>query len=161
MGEGGADLLLEQVALTAGEGVLEAGQGGPRRRRLVGARRGSGQELEEWVGAETVGVVAVGVVGQDLVDLPGEDLLDGVGDELLGARVGQAAGQVGQLTQALIEVADGQQTGVGDDVRSVEGNSDWLPVHFGQAKVRGVTRCHQNRPPWISKWLVALHLRYT
>src|SRR5262249_7396918 len=95
------------------------------------------------VGAEVVGVVAVGVVGEDLVDLLGEDLFGGVGDEGLSAGGGGAAGEVGEIAEVLVEVADRQQSGVGDEVGGVEGDRNGLPVDVGERKVRGVVGCHE------------------
>src|SRR5262245_57798056 len=90
-------------------------------------------------------IAAVGVVGQDLVDLLGEERFAAMGDERLRAGVGQAASEVSEIAKPLVEVADGEQTGVRDDSGGVEGNGDRLPMDLGEGKVRGVTRRHKQQ----------------
>ena len=123
--QGGA-FLERQLGLAAGEGVLEARQGGGAGQGLLGVRGHVGQDLKERIVAEGLGVVAVGVAGQDLVDLLGEQGLGGVMDELGGARVGKSLGQIGDDPEGLLQGADGQQPGVGDDASAVEGDVDLL-----------------------------------
>ncbi len=137
LGEGRA-ILRGQFGLAAGKGVLEAGQRGTARQRSIRIGVGAGQALEQRVGAEGIRVVAVGVVGQDLVDLLAQERFAGRGDERLGAGVGQAAGEVGEIAEPLVEVADGEQAGVRDEVRGSEDDRDRLPVDGGERQVRGV-----------------------
>ena len=99
-------------------------------------------DLEEGIASAVVGVVAIGVAGQDLVDLLGQELFLGVGDELLSAGIGQTSGQVGEIAELAVEVAQGQQAGVGDDGGSIEGDVDWLTMEVGEGKVRGTAWGH-------------------
>jgi hypothetical protein len=65
-----------------------------------------------------------------------------VGNEVLGAGVGQTSGQVGEVAELAVEVAQGQQPGVGDNVGDIEGDLDWLTVQVGEGKVRGTASSH-------------------
>src|SRR5262249_12154475 len=87
---GAADQQHLPLALTlaaAGVGIGKTRQRGGRGQRLVGGGGLLGQDLEQGVLAQRVGVVAIGVAGQDLVDLLRQDALGAVADELGGARV--------------------------------------------------------------------------
>src|SRR5581483_12458851 len=120
-------------------------QGRAGRQRLVRVRVGTGEDLEEGVGAEIIGVVTVGIVGEKLVDLLGKDLFGGMGDKLLGTGIGESPGQIGEIAKASIEVADGEQSSVGDDVGGIESDGNRLPMDLGQSKVRGGTRGHEQQ----------------
>ena len=109
-----------QLRLAAGVGVLEACQGRAGGQGPLGVGGDVGQDLEEGVVAQVVGVVGVGVAGEELVDLLGEQGLHGVVDELGGARVGQACGEIGEDAEGPFEGADGQQSGVGDEASALK-----------------------------------------
>ena len=108
-----------------------AGQG------LLGVGADVGEDLEEGVVAQVVGVVVVGVAGQDRVDLLGEEGFGGVVDELGGAGVGESRGQVGDDAQGAFQGADGEQAGVGDDAAAVESDVELLRAEVPQGKVVG------------------------
>ena len=123
--EGGA-FLGRPFSLPTRIGVLETRQGGGAGQRLLGVRGHVGQDLKEGIVAQGLGVVAVGVTGQELIDLLSEQGLDGVMDELGGAGVGESLGQVGDDPQRLLQGADGEQSGVGDDASAVESDVNLL-----------------------------------
>ena len=78
------------------------------------------EDLEQRVVAAAVGVVAVGVAGEELVDLLHQQGLQRVFDVLGGARVGQASGEVGQDAEGHVEFADGEEAGVLDETAGLE-----------------------------------------
>src|SRR5207248_11788601 len=51
--------------------------------------------------------------------------------------VGEPPGQVGEVAELVVEVAEGEQAGVGDDVGGVKGDGNGLPMEVGEGKVRG------------------------
>ena len=53
------------------------------------------QRLEQGIAAEHLGIVAIGVSGENLVDLLREDGLTAMDHELLGTRVWQTLGDLG------------------------------------------------------------------
>ena len=139
-----------------GVGVLEARQRRAAGQRLLAVGGDVGQDLEQGIAAEFVGVVTVGVAGQQLVDLLGQETLGRVADEQRVAWVGQAGGQIGQDAQGAIQGADGHQAGVGDDRPLVEGNLQLLPAEVPQGKVSLLLVAHGLEPPQGSK-LLAIH----
>jgi hypothetical protein len=100
------------------------------------------------------GVVAVGIAGEDLIDRLGEEGLGGVLDVLGGAGVGEPAGQLGNDTQGLLQGADGQQPGIGDDAAAIEGDVELLRADGPQGKVAVQVVGHDLEPPHGSKLLV-------
>jgi hypothetical protein len=71
-----------------------------------------GQELEDGVGAQGVVVILVLVVGQDAVDAAAHHLQEGMLREAGGAGVVEGGGEGLGESDAVVELADGQQTGV-------------------------------------------------
>jgi len=116
-------VLGREFGLTAGVGVLEASQGRRAGQRLLGVGGDVGQDLEQGVLAEVLGVIKIRVAGQDLVDRLGEEGFGGMVDELGRARVGEAGGQVGDDAQRALEGADGQEAGIGNQAAAVEGDA--------------------------------------
>ena len=140
-----------QLRLAAGVGVLETRQRGRAGQGPLGVRRDVGQDLEQRVVAQGLGVVAVGIAGQELIDLLGEEGLGRVMNELGGAWVGESLGQVGDDPQGLLEGADGEQAGVGDDASPVEDDVDLLRAEIPEGKVRMPLGRHDLKPPHGSK----------
>ncbi len=91
--------------------VLKAGQG-----RLTGQvgvlGRAVGDEFEDGIGSERVVVVLVFVAGEDSEDAHTDHVGEGVLDELGVARVVQGLGELLGKSDALVELAQGQQPGV-------------------------------------------------
>jgi hypothetical protein len=158
-GLGGADFqqhrtfLPGQFGLAAGVGVLEAGQGGRAGQGVVGVGGDVGQDLEERVVAQVLGVVAVGVTGQDLVDGLGEEGLGGVRDVPGGAGVRQAPGQLRDDAQGLLQRPHGEQAGIADEATASKADVQLLRAHLAQGKVRFLSADHELEPPHGSKLL--------
>jgi len=113
-----------------------------------------GEDLEEGVVAEVVGVVVVGVAGEQGVDLLGKEGLDGVVDVLGGARVGELSGEVSDDAQGPLQGPHGEQPGVGDEAAAVKGNLELLRSEVPQGKVSVRFRDHEREPPHESKLFV-------
>ena len=131
-GLGGTDLPQDrtfwqgQFGLSSGVGVLEACQGRAAGQGVVGIGADVGEDLEEGVVAELLGVIAVGVAGEDLIDGLGEDDLGGVFDVLGGSGVGEPLGEVGDDAEGFFEGSYGEQSGIGDNASAVEGDVNLL-----------------------------------
>jgi hypothetical protein len=93
------------------------------------------QGLEQGIVAEGLGVVAVGLAGENLVDLLGQEGFAAGGDEFLGAGIGKALGDVGQDAEFMVEQADGQEAGIGDDATALEIEGDLLPADVPKGKL--------------------------
>jgi hypothetical protein len=119
-------VFLRQFLLAAGVSVLEAGQGRAGGQGLLGVGADVGQDLEQGIVAQGLGVVAVGLTGQELVDLLGEQRLGCMVDELGGAWVGQPLGQVGQEAEGLLQGAHAQEAGSRDDAAAVASDQELL-----------------------------------
>jgi hypothetical protein len=76
--------------------------------------------------AKGLGVIAIGVAGQDLVHLLGEQRFTGMHDEVLSPRIGQPLGQHRQNAELLVEFAHAQETGIGDNAASLKSDRDLL-----------------------------------
>jgi hypothetical protein len=117
-----------------GDGVLEAGQGGPAGQGVVlgGA---VGDELEDGVVAQGVVVVLVLIARQDTVDAGADHLQEGVLGQARVAGVVEGLGEGPGEPDALVELADGEQPGVAgelarrrlDDQRGAEKIQDLGP----------------------------------
>jgi hypothetical protein len=79
-------------------------------------KTGSGQELEDGVGAEGVVVVLVFVAGQDAVDAGPDHLQEGVVGEVGVAGVVEGVGEGPGETDALVELAEGEHSGVAGEL---------------------------------------------
>jgi hypothetical protein len=141
--EGGA-VFGRQFVLAAREGVLEARQGRAAGQGVVRIGTDVGKSLEHGITAGVVGVVGVGITGEELIDVLGEEILSGVGDEGLVARIRKTLGEVGEKAEAFLEGAQGQQSGIFDELAAVEGDSDLLPVEGPEVKVRRTVCRHEN-----------------
>ena len=149
-----------QFRLPAREGVVEAVEGRAAGQRLPLARRHPHQGLEQRVVAQGLGVVAVGIAGQDLIDVLGEQGLARVGHELLGPGVGQAPGDLAQHAQFPVEQPQGQQPGVADDPTPLEIRGDLLRAEVPEGKLVATTCGHDLEPPWYSEVVGQLPLGY-
>jgi hypothetical protein len=147
-----------EFGVAARVGVGEARQGTARGQGLGGVRADVGEDLEEGVGAQLVGVVVVGVAGEQGVDLLGQQRLDGVTDELGGAWVGQLRGEVGDDAERAFQGADGEQSGVADDAAALEIDQELLRAEVPQGKVVNVFGSHELEPPQLVKCLTLQHL---
>jgi hypothetical protein len=143
-----------RLGLTAGVGVLQAGQGRTAGQGVVRSRRDVGDDLKERVVAERLGIVKVGTARQDLIDLPGEESFDRVLDVLGGAGSGESLGQIGDDPQGFFQGADGEQAGIADDATAVESDLNLLRADSPQGKVLIAFAGHDHEPPHGSKLLV-------
>ena len=124
--------------------AVEGGRGGQGTLVVGGA---AGEDADEGVVAGAVGVVAVGVAGEELVDLLDEQGLEGVLDEERGAGVGQALGEIGQDAEPDIELADGEEAGVLDEASGGEIDDDRLRAGGPSHRVAVVALRHVCEPP--------------
>jgi hypothetical protein len=101
--------LQRQLGVASGVGVGKACQRGPGSERLVGVGTDVGENLKEGIDAQVIGVVMVGIAGEQGIDFLGEDGLDRVVNVFGGARVGQKLGEAGDDAQGPFEGADGEE----------------------------------------------------
>jgi hypothetical protein len=71
-------------------GMMEAVHGRAAGQRPLTIGRDIHQRLEQRILADDLGVVAIGIAGEDLIDFLREQRFAAVGDELLGAGIGKA-----------------------------------------------------------------------
>jgi len=147
-----------EFGVAAREGVGEARQGTARGEGLGGIRTDVGEDLEEGVDAQLVGVVVVGVAGEQGVDLLSEERFDGVTDEFGGAWVRQLRGEVGDDAERAFQGADGEESGVGDDAAALEIDEELLRAEVPQGKVVNAFGSHELEPPQMVKCLTSQHL---
>jgi len=102
----------------------------------------AGDELEEPVVAQPVGVVLVFVPGDDSVQALDDELLDVVADVRGVAPVAQAAGDAVGETDALIELAQGDETGIGRDLATVKIQADLAIIAEGEGGLHGALCIH-------------------
>ncbi len=141
--------------MAAREGLVEAGHGRAAGQGVVAVGRHIDHGLKERIVAQAIGVVAIGVIGHDLIDLLGQEGFAGVFDVLLGARVGEALRQLGQDAQALVEFAQRQQSGIGDELATVESDRDLLLAEVPEGKLIRTGCGHDLKPPCRCKWIVS------
>ena len=79
-----------QLGLPPRIGMVKAIQGRAARQGPVVVRRHADQSLEQGIVAQHLGVVAIGIAGEDLIDILRENGFAGVAHQLLGARVGKS-----------------------------------------------------------------------
>ena len=133
--------------MAARVGILEAGQRRATGQRVVRVGRDVGQDLEQRVVAQCLGIVVVGVAGQDLVDFLSEQRFGGVLDVLGRAGIGKPFGQLGNDPQRFFQSADRQQAGIRDDAPAIESNMDLLRADLPQGKVQFWFAGHDLEPP--------------
>jgi hypothetical protein len=156
---GGADfqqdgtLRAGQLGLAAGVGVLEARQGRAAGQGVRQVRSDVAEDLEQRVGAELLGIVAVRVAGQALVDGLRKQRLGGMRDELGGARVWQTLGQVSDDAQGLLQGADGEEAGIADDAAAVGSYAQPSRADVPQGEVQISFAYHDREPPQDAKLL--------
>ncbi len=117
--EGGDELVEEDVAQPLegrdGDGVLEAGQRWLARQLRV-VRGAVGEELEDGVGAEGIVIVLVFVAREDAVHAGADHLQKRVLGEARVAGVVEGLGEGPGEPDALVELPDGEQTGVAGEL---------------------------------------------
>jgi hypothetical protein len=123
------------VGLPAGVGVEEACQGASGSQGSVGVGALVGEDLEERVVSEVVGIVVVGVSGEQGVDLLGEEGLGGMVDEVGGSWVGKPGGQIGDDAEGSFEGADGEESGIGDEASGLERDVELLRSEVPEGKL--------------------------
>jgi hypothetical protein len=96
------------------EGRPEAVSVKPPKERA--AARSFGHQLEDGVGAESVGVILVLVVGQDAIDAGPDHLQERVLGKMRVAGVTECLGKRAGQADALIELADRQQSGISGEL---------------------------------------------
>jgi hypothetical protein len=62
-----------------------------------------------------LGIVAIGIAGEDLVELLGQQGFAAVGDEFVDAGIGPSLSDVGQDAELSVEQSQGQESGIADD----------------------------------------------
>jgi hypothetical protein len=117
------------------------------------------QRLEQRILADDLGVVAIGIAGEDLIDLLRQQRFAAVGNHLRGARVGKALSERGSDSQFLVEQPQRQQTGIRDHP-SAKVHRDLLSAQIPEGKLLRTVCRHDPEPPCITKWLVQLPLAY-
>jgi hypothetical protein len=135
------------LGIASGVGVGKACQGGPGGQRLLGIGADVGEDLEQGIGAEVIGVVMVGIAGEQGIDFLGEDRLDGVVNVVGGTRVGEPLGEAGDNAQRAFEGSDSEQPCVGDDGAALEIEQELLRTEVPQVKVVERSRDHDLEPP--------------
>jgi hypothetical protein len=92
--------------------------------------------LEEGIMPQGLGVIEVGIAGQDVIDRLREKGFRGVLDAWGRAGIGQSRGQVGKDAQGLLPSVNGEESGIGDETAPVEGDVPLLRAEGPQGKVR-------------------------
>jgi hypothetical protein len=150
-------LFARQLRVFARVGVEETVERRGGGQRPVGVGHQPQQDLEESVGAGVLGVVAVGVSGQELIDELNEQGLQRVLNVARRARVGQAGGQVGENAEGNVELSHGEQSGVLDKTACGEVNNERLRADRPGHRVAFVALCHDLSLRGV-KWLVLFRL---
>src|SRR5262249_23746912 len=125
--EGGDELVQEGIAQALersdGNAVLPAGQGRLAGQVVVG-RQATGNQFEDRIGTQGIVVILVLVAGEDAVQAGAEHLQARVLNQAGVAGVVDGRGELGGEAEALIELADGEQPGIGGEQGRGGSNGD-------------------------------------
>jgi hypothetical protein len=110
--------------------------------------------LKERLDTQVVGILEVGIAGQDLIDFLGADRFGGVFGLRRRARIGQACGQVSDDAQGFFEGPNGKEAGIGDEAATGKGNMNRLRADAEQRRILLGLADHDLEPPHDAKLLV-------
>src|SRR5208337_5499885 len=94
-----------------------------------------GDDLQERIVTQSVGVVGVFVSGDDLVEALPQQRQRVVLNAILVPRIAEQLGQLAGQTMALIEGAQGQKTGIAGDLPTGKIGADGLMAVEGEAEL--------------------------
>ncbi len=140
-----ADLVAAEADELLAQQVVRAHQIAGGRRVLPAAERGLGAErvaqfligddLQQGIVAQTIGVVGVFVSGDDLIDALPQQRQRIVAHAVVLTRIAEAFGPVAGQMMALIEGAQRQQTGIAGDLAAGKIGADGLMTVEGEGQL--------------------------
>ena len=127
------------------QSVIEVHQVAGARRVLPAAERGLraqslaqfliGDDLQQRIMTQTIGIVGIFVAGDDLVDALSQQFERVVTDALVLPRITEQRGQIAGQMMALVEGAQRQQAGVAGDLPAGKIGADGLMTVEGEAQL--------------------------
>jgi hypothetical protein len=163
-----ADLLAAEADELLPQGIVQAHQIVGRRRVLPAAESGLGSErvsqwligddLQEGIVAQPVGVVGVFVSGDDLVEALPQQRQRVVLNAIAVPRIAEQLGQITGQTMALIKSPQGQKTGITGDLTARKIGADRLIPVEEEAELWS-TISHFTHPPISGQHSDSLKLR--
>jgi len=140
---------LRHVAQCASQQVFVGPAGGQVQPEAAGALLDQRADFEQFA-AQGVGLGAAQALGVILIFAPADNAVQALDDELLEvvanvrgmAPVAQAAGDAVGETDALIELAQGDETGIGRDLATVKIQADLAIIAEGEGGLHGALCIH-------------------